>query len=127
MTDAELASSTDGGKTFTNRRVSSTSFDSKLGPKVSLLHGADFGSKLGLDSWGNKAVAAWTDTREGTPADDAQDIATARISLAENPPFLGKWLVILVLFAVGAAALVAARREAQRTPEPEEAKEGARA
>ena len=124
MTDAELATSTDGGKTFTNRRVSSTSFDSRVGPSVSLIHGTDFGTKLGLDSWGNKLAAAWTDTREGTPADGAQDIGTARINLAQPAPFLGKWPVILFLFVVGAVALALARREVARPPEPEPATTG---
>ncbi|MDQ4096542.1 MAG: glycoside hydrolase, partial [Actinomycetota bacterium] len=127
MTDATLATSTDGGRTFTNRRVSSESFDSRVGPIVSLTHGTDFGTKLGLESWDNKVVAAWTDTREGTEADGAQDIATSRITLAEDPPFLARWPVILVLFVVGASALLAARREAQKAPEPEAAKEEARA
>ena len=108
LTDVFLASSSDRGKSFTNRRVSSTSFDSRVGPSASLLHGTDFGTKLGLDSWGNHALAAWTDTREGSEADAAQDIATSRITLAEDPPFLGRWPVILGLFLVGAAALAGA-------------------
>jgi hypothetical protein len=111
MTDAELATSSDGGKTFTNRRVSSTSFDSRVGPSVDALHGTDFGTKLGLDAWSNKVVAAWTDTRNGSQADGKQDIGTTRVTLAASPPFLGKWPVILVLFLVGVGALVAMARE----------------
>ncbi|MDQ3979944.1 MAG: hypothetical protein M3314_10360 [Actinomycetota bacterium] len=122
LTDVFLASSDDKGRTFTNRRVSSDSFDSRIGPSVSLLHGADFGTKLGLDSWGNNALAAWTDTREGNEADAAQDIATTRVTLAEEPPFLGRWPVILVLFLIGAAALAGASLiPAARQPAPEPA------
>ncbi|MGH9225080.1 MAG: sialidase family protein [Acidimicrobiales bacterium] len=121
MTDAFLASSTDGGKTFTNRRLTSEPFDSGVGPIVSLLHGNDFGTKLGLDSWGDTVVAAWTDTREGSKADDQQDIGTTRVSLASDPPFLGSWPVILLLFVVGAGALVVALRQGRTAPvEPEE-------
>ena len=108
LTDVFLASSDDKGRMFTNRRVSSTSFDSRVGPSASLLHGTDFGTKLGLDSWSNRVLAAWTDTREGTEADASQDIGTTRVTLAEDPPFLGRWPVILVLFLVGAAALAGA-------------------
>jgi hypothetical protein len=48
------------------------------------------------------------------------------VTLAATPPFLGKWPVILFLFVVGVAALVAMTREGSGTPEPAEAKEGAR-
>jgi hypothetical protein len=110
MTDVVLASSTDGGRTFTNRRVSSESFSSKIGPIVSELHGVDFGTKLGLDSQANQVVAAWTDTREGSEADGAQDIGTARVILPEDPPLLGSWPVIVALFVIGAGSLLLALR-----------------
>jgi hypothetical protein len=116
MTDVELATSSDGGKTFTNRRVSSVSFDSRVGPIVSELHGADFGTRLGLDRWGDQAVAAWTDTREGSEADGAQDIAVSRITFAASVPFLAKWPVIALLFLFGLVALALAMKEARRAP-----------
>ena len=128
MTDVYLASSGDGGANFTNRRVSSDAFDSRVGPIVSELHGADFGTRLGLDSWGNRTVAAWTDTREGSEADGAQDIGTSAITFKEDVPFLGQWPVILVLFIVGAAALGLALKEVRRPPPPAtETKEAAKA
>lgn len=126
MTDVELATSTDGGRTFTNRRISSTSFSSRIGPIVSELHGADFGTKLGLDTWDSKLVTAWTDTREGSEADGAQDIGTARVTLAAATPFLGKWPVIVLLFLVGAGALVLAMRDGTRAAPAEETKEAAK-
>jgi hypothetical protein len=108
MTEVFLASSTDDGESFTNRVVSSQSFDSRVGPSASLLHGTDFGTKLGLDSWSNNVAAAWTDTREGTEADAAQDIGVTTVTLAEEVPFLGRWPVILILFAIGGASLAGA-------------------
>ncbi len=120
MTDVYLASSTDGGQTFTNRRITSEPFDSRIGPIVSELHGTDFGTRLGLDSWGDTTVAAWTDTREGSMADGQQDIATSRISLPSDPPFLGRRPVILVLFVVGGASLVMALRQGRPLAVPEE-------
>jgi hypothetical protein len=127
MTDTFLATSTDRGETFTNRRLTSESFSSGVGPKVSELHGNDFGTKLGVDSWGNTVVAAWTDTREGSTADDQQDIGTTRVTLASGAPFLGTWPVILVLFVVGVGALIEALREGRMAPaQPEEPKEAAK-
>ena len=120
MTDAYLATSTDDGETFTNRRLSSESFDSRVGPIVSELHGTDFGTRLGLDSWGNTVVAAWTDTREGSSADGQQDIGTTKVTLAEDPPILARWPVIIGLFLVGAAALVMALKQARRPSVPDE-------
>lgn len=126
MTDVELATSTDGAKTFTNRRVSSVSFDSRIGPIVSELHGADFGTRLGLDSFGDHAVAAWTDTREGSEADGAQDIGLSRITFAEKVPFLAKWPTIALLFVIGFVALVLAMKEMRRAPPVRETKETAK-
>jgi hypothetical protein len=126
MTDAELATSTDGGKTFTNRRISSQSFDGTIGPMVSELTGADFGTHLGLDSWGNHVLAAWTDTREGSQADGQQDIATTHVTFPATVPFLGQPVVIIVLFVIGAVALAMALREGRR-PEPTVVKETAKA
>jgi hypothetical protein len=117
LTDVFLGTSTDGGETFTNRRLTSEAFDSGIGPSVSLLHGVDFGTKLGIDSSGNTVVAAWTDTRQGSKADDRQDIGTVRVTLADETPFLGSWPVILGLFVIGAAALATALRQGAR-PEP---------
>lgn len=120
LTDAYLATSADGGDTFTNRRLSSESFSSEVGPIVSELHGTDFGTRLGIDSWGNTVVAAWTDTREGSEADGQQDIGTVKVTLAEDIPFLARWPVIVGLFVVGVAALVLALREGKQPPVAEE-------
>ena len=120
LTDAYLATSTDDGETFTNRRLSSESFNSRVGPQVSELHGTDFGTRLGIDSWGNNVVAAWTDTREGSEADGQQDIGTTKVTLAEDTPFLARWPVILGLFVIGGAALVLALREGKSPPVAEE-------
>ncbi|MGH9277059.1 MAG: sialidase family protein [Acidimicrobiales bacterium] len=116
QTEVFFASSTDGGNSFTDFALSSVAFDSRVGPSASLLHGTDFGTRLGLDAWGNQAAAAWTDTREGNEADGAQDIGTATVSLAGSTPFLGQWPVILGLFVIGAASLFVAMREARRPP-----------
>lgn len=79
MTDAYLATSGDKGATFTNLRVSSQSFDSYVGPVFDDTYGADFGTRVGLDSIDDSAYAVWTDTRLGDLDDGRQDIFGAPI------------------------------------------------
>jgi hypothetical protein len=79
MTDAYLATSGDEGATFTNLRVSSQSFDSSVGPVFDDTYGADFGTRVGLDSTDDSAYAVWTDTRLGDLDDGRQDIFGAPI------------------------------------------------
>lgn len=80
MTDAYLASSADGGRSFHNRRLSSTAFDSRVGPGNATYPGTDLGSRLGVSSDSGTVLAAWTDTRYGTQDTGRQDIITARVS-----------------------------------------------
>lgn len=105
-----LASSDDDGQTWNNRALSTVAFDSRVGPSASIDHGTDFGTRLGLDTSTGRLAAAWTDTREGSEADAAQDVATISVRLAEPMAFLGRLPVIVVLFLVGAAALLVALR-----------------
>jgi len=105
QTDAYLASSDDGGRSFDNLQVSTRSFDSRVGPTFGPDYGTDFGTRLGLDSAGATAFAAWTDTRLGSEASGSQDVAFARVSLPDEPPFLLGWPAAVVLLAIGGAAL----------------------
>ncbi len=113
-TDAWLASSGDGGRTFDNLRVSTESFDSRVGPTFGPEYGTDFGTKLGLDSSGDAAFAAWTDTRLGTEASGSQDVAFARVSLPDGPPAPLGWPLVVGLLAVGGIALAVGRRDGRR-------------
>ena len=115
QTDAYLASSEDGGRAFDNLRVSSQSFDSRVGPTFGADYGTDFGTKLGLDSTGGAAFTAWTDTRLGSEASGSQDVAFARVSLPGDPPAYARWPVVAGLLAVGAIALAAWGRTRRRT------------
>jgi len=100
-----LASSGDGGRRF-GRPVQVTTRPSnrKVGPMfTSLQRDADFGSTIALRADGPTALAAWTDTRNGTV-----DTARQDIYLAVVPREGGGRHVLLILLAVGGGVLAAA-------------------
>ena len=75
--DVSLQSSSDGARSFGARTVlSSTAFDSRIG-FGSERNLADIGSRLGLVSGDDDAVAVWSDTRSGTDASSKQDLYVA--------------------------------------------------
>ena len=83
MNAVSLQSSTDGGRTFATRVVvSDRPFDSRIG------YGSerdlpDLGSRLGLLSSPQRAVAVWADTRGGTRSSGKQDLATSVVTFPE--------------------------------------------
>jgi hypothetical protein len=109
MTDAFLASSGDGGRSFRNRRVSSKSFDSRVGPFIDAPLPIDFGSRLGLASGDRVTVAAWTDSRLGSDATGRQDIFAARLAPRSASALDWAGVVALALLATGAAGLAVRR------------------
>ncbi len=109
MTDAYVATSTDRGRSFVNARASSTSFDSTVGPSTASYLGVDLGSRLGISSVADQALAVWTDTRLGTPDTGRQDIASSVFSVTVPPAARSTDLPRVALLVAGAlvAALVA--------------------
>lgn len=107
MTDAYLSTSSDRGATFGSERVSSSSFDSRVGPLVDQAIGIDFGSRLGLVSTGDGAIAAWTDTRLGTEDSGRQDIAAAAADIAPAPPSPVRLRMVVGLLALSLLSLLA--------------------
>ncbi|HEX3620694.1 MAG TPA: sialidase family protein [Acidimicrobiales bacterium] len=103
LLDAYLATSTDGGKSFKNVRVSSQSFDSTVGPTFGTEYGTDFGTKLGLTSAGGKVYAAWTDTRLGSQATGRQDVDFATVDLGHgrSSALLAGGVVLVLLLGGG--------------------------
>lgn len=108
MTDAYLATSEDGGRTFTNRRLSTTSFDSGVGPFIDATFPVDFGSRLGIVSSDDGALAVWTDSRSGTEGTGRQDIMAARFSRSDPGPL--RWTAVAALAALGSLCGWAAAR-----------------
>jgi len=117
MTDATLASSDDDGATFRTARLSSRSFDSRVGASASARLPVDFGSRLGLLAGDDSSLAAWTDSRLGTASTGRQDIFSAGYEIP-SPPALGRAPVIAALALLALAfALLTART--WRTNEPD--------
>ncbi len=102
MLDAYLATSTDGGKTFDNVRLSTRSFLEEIGPTFGPDYGTDFGTRLGLGHGDGKLYASWTDTSAGTPVTGRQDVNFAAV---EVPGGSSRGIVLGVLAVVLLAAL----------------------
>lgn len=112
-TNAYVASSGDGGRTFGARRVSSQAFDSGIG--VGTPHGGpDFGTRLALDDHGNQTFAAWTDTRLGTRETGRQDIAGVVIRHLPVWPIV-VWPVLAGLVVLGGLGNISRRLAATRS------------
>ncbi|MDQ3931477.1 MAG: glycoside hydrolase [Actinomycetota bacterium] len=105
MTDAFLATSDDGGRSFSNVRLSSESFDSRVGPYIDATFPIDFGSRLGIVSNDDGAVAAWTDSRFGTEGTGRQDVVAATISRQRAGAIDWAGVALLALLGVGSAVL----------------------
>ena len=93
----------DQAYSFTDRVVlSARSFSSRVG-FGSERDLADQGSRLGLVSTDDRALAVWTDTRAGTPETGKQDLAERVVALSD-PPRLAGWLEALLQW--GGIALI---------------------
>ncbi|HEX2700838.1 MAG TPA: sialidase family protein [Acidimicrobiales bacterium] len=84
LMDAYLGVSDDQGRSFDQVRVSSSSFDSRVGFSANPKLEPDLGSRLGLTSTNDGAFAVWTDTRLGTEDTARQDIAAAPVTISEK-------------------------------------------
>ncbi|MGH9178980.1 MAG: hypothetical protein ACRD0N_10555 [Acidimicrobiales bacterium] len=79
---AALATSFDAGATWRTVSVSNKLFDSSVGPPSPAPGGADFGSRIGIVSQREQALAVWTDTQAGTVDTGRQDIYFAPVRIA---------------------------------------------
>jgi hypothetical protein len=101
LTEVALASSWDGGRSFTTATVSSASFDSRIG--FGSAQGIPvLGSQLAVVSEPRRALAFWSDTRQATVDDNAQDLV---VTAAATEGSAGRrWPIV----ALGAAVIVVA-------------------
>lgn len=82
MTEVSLQASADGGATFTESvGLTTEAFDSRVG-FGSNRGMAELGSRLALLSTERQALAAWTDTRSGTPLSGKQDLYRAVVTIS---------------------------------------------
>ena len=132
VADLYAASSTDDGKTFTAAvRLSDHPIDRRIGTWNGQYF---FVIPPAVVSTNQGFIAAWSDTRNGNPDTQAQDIYSAKVDVptaplgagAQNGPDLRALLLGLELLVVGAgiallvAALVLRRRLPPPTPTPVE-------
>lgn len=119
LADAYLATSSDHATSFVTVRLSSSSFDTRIGPVTGPAYLApDLGSKLGIESADDGVVAAWVDTRLGSQDTGRQDIETARVDITATgvpAPWLAG-LALLFALVVGAAVPGPAARLLRRQP-----------
>ncbi|MGH9076907.1 MAG: sialidase family protein [Acidimicrobiales bacterium] len=119
-----LSSSADGGATFpTAVQISTASSDTQVGPQESPFYlQADFGSKMSLLSYDDRALAAWTDSRKGNASTGKQDIYLAAVPV--TPPagvsavVIGLAVAAAALAVAGGALLVTSRRRSRGTRPP---------
>lgn len=104
-TDAFVASSDNDGESFTNARVSSRSFDSRVGPSAAPYLEPDLGSRLGLVSADDELLATWTDTRLGNEATGRQDIVGAAVAAGESETAAWLLAAALLIGSIGALAV----------------------
>jgi hypothetical protein len=116
MVDATLASSRDEGRSFQYARLSSQSFDSRVGSSAGPQLPVDFGSRLAVASTDGRSLAAWTDTRLGSVATGRQDVFAATYSVPTPPggfagiPVIAALAILTLAFA---ALALSSRRPAQ--------------
>ena len=129
MNEVSLQWSTDGARRFGPRvRLTDQAFDSRIGPGAE--RGLpDLGSRLGLLSSDEEALAVWADTRGGTTASGEQDLARAAVAFSEGSPLrrplrTAGLLVAAVGGVLAAWALLGAGRRHRAPAAAEEAEGG---
>jgi prepilin-type processing-associated H-X9-DG protein len=118
LLDAYLATSTDGGRSFQNIRLSTRSFLEEIGPSFGPDYGTDFGTRLGLAHAGSTLYAAWTDTSAGSPATGRQDVNSTTVDL---PSSGGRSVIIgilVLLFLLGGGLGLLLSRRNRGAPSP---------
>lgn len=118
LTEPELASSWDGGRTFTSQPVTGRPFDSRIGFGSSQGLGS-LGQQLGVVSGRDRILAFWSDTRKGTIDDNDQELAVEVVDVRKGS---GRNVALVVAGALlalaGAAVAVRGGRQARSGGSP---------
>jgi hypothetical protein len=124
MADVLLSSSSDSGMSFTKHfRLSDSASNRRIGPGGSpFSQEADFGTRISVASLSGGAIAAWTDTRNGTLDGGKQDIFTAQVPLEDNSSLGLAYRLLAGLGALlgiaGVTLFVLSRRARRNAPPP---------
>jgi len=127
MADVLLSSSSDSGNSFSKTvRLSDAPSNRRVGPEGSPhAEEADFGSRTSVASLAGGAIAAWTDTRNGTLDGGKQDIFTGQIALEDNSSLALANVALagagILLGVAGVTLFLLSRRRAKGAPAAEEA------
>ena len=122
--DVLVSSSSNDGRSFSRHfRMSTRASNRRIGPPGSpYSQDADFGTRISVASLSGGAVAAWTDTRNGTPDTGKQDIFTASVALPDNQSLDLTYRLLAaggaVLGVAGVTLFVLSRRARRRAPAP---------
>ncbi|CAN5827613.1 hypothetical protein BH24ACT2_BH24ACT2_15490 [soil metagenome] len=113
--EVTLASSWDGGATFTSTTVSDTAFDSNIG-FGSAQDLPQLGSQLAVASQDSRVFAFWSDTTRGSTATNLQDLVMADVEVTPKAgPRRPLVAVGVVLFLAGGGLVFAWRRTKARS------------
>lgn len=104
MTQPMVASSWDGGRSFTARAVSRRTFDSRIG-YASLQGLPSLGQQLALVSEDERVLAFWADTRKGSVDTNAQDLALALVDIEEGRGRRWPLVALAAVLFLGGVAL----------------------
>jgi hypothetical protein len=124
--DVLLSSSSDSGKSFSKAfRLSDSASDRKVGPEGSPhAEEADFGTRTAVASLAGGAIAAWTDTRNGTVDGGKQDIFSAQVPLDDNSSLPVTNILLagagILLGVAGVTLFLLSRRGRKQVPAAEE-------
>jgi hypothetical protein len=120
--DVLLSSSSNSGKSFDKTiRLSKAPSNRKVGPDGSpYSQEADFGTRIAIVSLPGATVAAWTDTRSGTPDTDKQDIFSAVVRLSDKASVSLAFKLLatfgLLLGVAGISLFLLSRRGRKQAP-----------
>ena len=110
--DVVYTYSTDGGRTFArNIRLNQYPSDSRIGYEYavrSAIGQFEFGSRLGLLSFADSALAVWPDTHNVSPLRREQDLFATQVTSLPDPASGGLPTLVLVLVALVAVVALTA-------------------
>lgn len=117
--DVYYTFSTNGAASFApNRKLTAVDFDSRVGPRYGALSSrglVEFGGRMALVSHRDRALAAWTDTRNTGRAPPAQDIFATEVVFPQPRRQSGSTRFAGGVLALGGLVVIAAGVRRRRT------------